>query len=248
MKILCTNDDGLRAMGLGISIEICESLAEVVVCAPEREQSATSHSLTLFKPIRPVERAPRRWEIDGTPTDCVLVALGALIDPQPDFVVSGINHGPNMGEDVLYSGTVAAAMEGLSLGIRSIAISFAGRDLEQITTYRQPLTKLMQQLLAKPIPKDTLLSINLPGIPGDQVKGVKVTTLGNRVYAGSLRRMEDPWGRQMYWIGGGEVSWTGGTESDFAAVNDGYISITPLHLDLTSYAQLEMVRDWKLEA
>ena len=249
MKILCTNDDGLGALGLGISVEICESLGDVVVCAPEREQSATSHSLTLFRPLRPVERAPGRWEVDGTPTDCVLIAINALVGgQQPDFVVSGINHGPNMGEDVLYSGTVAAAMEGLSLGIPSIALSFAGRNLELLASFKQPLRKLMQQLLSSPIPKDTLLSINLPPIPGDEVKGVRVTRLGNRVYAGSLSRMQDPWGREMFWIGGGEVSWTGGADTDFAAVSEGCISVTPLHLDLTSYAQLEMVRGWKLEA
>jgi len=247
MKILCTNDDGLRAQGLALNIEICAALGEVTVVAPEREQSATSHSLTLFKPIRPVERGPRRWEVDGTPTDCVLLALGALVGEQPDFVVSGINHGPNMGEDVLYSGTVAAAMEGLSLGLHAIALSFAGRDLDHLASYRQPLEKLLRQLLAAPIPANTLLNINLPPIPGDQVKGVRVTTLGSRVYMGSLRRMDDPWGRHMFWIGGGEINWTGGEDSDFAAIEAGYISITPLHLDLTSYAQLEAVRGWELD-
>lgn len=247
MRILCTNDDGLGARGLALNVEVCGALGDVYVVAPEREQSATSHSLTLFRPVRPVERAPQRWEIDGTPTDCVLVALGALVGDAPDFVVSGVNHGPNMGEDVLYSGTVAAAMEGLSLGVRSIALSFAGRDLDMLPTYRRPLEKLLRQLFAAPVPKDTLLNINLPPLPGDGVKGVRVTSLGSRVYVGSLRKMEDPWGRQMFWIGGGEITWTGGEESDFGAIDAGYISVTPLHLDLTSYQQLEAVRGWKLE-
>jgi 5'-nucleotidase len=248
MRILCSNDDGLRAQGLALNAEVCAKLGDVMVCAPEREQSATSHSLTLFKPIRPVERGPQRWEIDGTPTDCVLVAINALVGDPPDFVVSGVNHGPNMGEDVLYSGTVAAAMEGLSLGVRSIAISFAGRDLEMLPTYRGPLEKLLRQIFAAQLPKDTLLNINLPPIPGNEVKGVRVTQLGSRVYAGSLRKMQDPWGRDMFWIGGGEITWTGGAESDFGAVDQGFISVTPLHLDLTSYQQLEAVRAWKLEA
>jgi 5'-nucleotidase len=248
MRILCTNDDGLRAQGLALNADVCAQLGEVYVCAPEREQSATSHSLTLFKPIRPVERGPRRWEIDGTPTDCVLVALGALVGEPPDFVVSGVNHGPNMGEDVLYSGTVAAAMEGLSLGVKSVALSFAGRDLELLPTYRATLENLLRQIFAAPVPKDTLLNINLPPIPGDRVKGVRITELGSRVYVGSLRKMQDPWGRDMFWIGGGEINWTGGEHSDFGAIDAGYISITPLHLDVTSYQQIEAVRAWKLEA
>lgn len=247
MRILCTNDDGIQARGLEISSEICAGLGEVVCVAPDREQSATSHSLTLFKPLRPTLRGPNRWQVDGTPTDCVLLALGALIGERPDFVVSGINHGPNMGEDVLYSGTVAAAMEGLSLGIPGVALSLAGSDLDLLPAYRERVGALLRSIFAvTPFPRDTLLNINLPPIPSDQVKGVRVTTLGSRVYSESLTKMKDPWGREIYWIGGGHINWTGGANSDFQAIHDGHVSVTPLHLDLTSYSHLESVRSWKL--
>jgi 5'-nucleotidase len=247
MKILCCNDDGIGARGLEALTGICAGIGEVYTVAPDREQSATSHSLTLFKPLRATPRGPRRWQVDGTPTDCVLLALGALLGERPDFVVSGINHGPNMGEDVLYSGTVAAAMEGLSLGIPGVAISLAGHDLDLLPTYADRLARLLGQILAvRPFPDDTLLNINLPPIPADQVRGVRVTALGSRVYSESLTRMKDPWGRDVYWIGGGQLNWTGGEESDFQAVESGYISVTPLHVDLTSYSRLESVRSWKL--
>jgi 5'-nucleotidase len=246
MRILCTNDDGLGARGLELSLEICGVIAEQVWCvAPDREQSATSHSLTLLKPLRPTPRGAGRWEVDGTPTDSVLLALGALLPERPDVVVSGVNHGPNMGEDVLYSGTVAAAMEALSLGVPAVAVSLASRDLDLLPTWRGPLERLLRSLLrALPFPQDTLLNVNLPPIPGDRVKGVRITTLGNRVYEESLQQMKDPWGRDIYWIGGGRVNWTGGADSDFGAIADGFVSITPLHLDLTHYSSLDAVRSW----
>jgi 5'-nucleotidase len=248
MKVLCTNDDGLKARGLALSVEICSGMAEVWAVAPDREQSATSHSLTLYKPLRATGRGERRWEVDGTPTDCVLLAMGALIGHRPDFVISGVNHGPNMGEDVLYSGTVAAAMEGLSLGIPAIALSLASRDEELLPTWKRPLERLLKTILGAPaFPKDTLLNINLPPISGEHVKGVRVTHLGSRVYQESLQRMKDPWGREIFWIGGGHIDWTGGAESDFQAIHDGFISVTPLHLDLTSYTQLDAVRAWNLD-
>jgi 5'-nucleotidase len=247
MRILCTNDDGIEARGLAFCAEICSGIGEVYCVAPDREQSATSHSLTLFKPLRPTSRGTRRWSVDGTPTDCVLLALGALLPARPDFVISGVNHGPNMGEDVLYSGTVAAAMEGLSLGVPAVAISFAGGEIDLLHTYRDSLEKLLRQVLtADRFPHDTLLNINLPPLPADQVQGVRITALGSRFYSESLQRMRDPWGREIYWIGGGHVNWTGGAESDFQAIHDGYVSVTPLHLDLTSYTQIESVRSWKL--
>ncbi|MBI4541528.1 MAG: 5'/3'-nucleotidase SurE [Gemmatimonadetes bacterium] len=247
MMILCTNDDGVQARGLEISLEICAAIGDVVCVAPDHEQSATSHSLTLFRPLRPTLRGPNRWQVDGTPTDCVLLALGALVGRRPDFVVSGINHGPNMGEDVLYSGTVAAAMEGLSLGIPGIALSLAGGDLDLLPTYRSRLEQLLRQILSvESFPGDTLLNINLPPLPAERVCGVRVTTLGSRVYSESLTRMQDPWGREIFWIGGGQINWTGSGESDFQAIQDGYISVTPLHVDLTSYSHLESVRAWRL--
>jgi 5'-nucleotidase len=249
MRILLSNDDGVLATGLGILERVCEPLGELSIVAPDREQSATSHSLTLHHPLRPVQRAERRWQVDGTPTDCVMLAVEALLDERPDFVLSGVNHGQNMGEDVLYSGTVAAAMEGLALGIPSIAISFAGGDLRADLSHLREqvrvLTPLLQRITSLPkFPANTLLNVNLPPIPADGVKGAKLTRLGSRVYSGSLKPMQDPWGRDIFWIGGGSISWSGESDSDFRAIREGYISVTPLHLDLTHFGMLESSGAW----
>ena len=247
MNILISNDDGILARGLAVLGEVCAPLGQVTVVAPDREQSGTSHSLTLHRPLRATRRPDGTFQLDGTPTDCVLLAIGMLMPQKPDFVISGINHGQNMGEDVFYSGTVAAAMEGLVAGIPSIAISFAGSDLDMLETHKDGLRALLRRIIAvKDFPKETLLNINLPAIPGDQVKGVKVTNLGSRVFHEEIATMKDPWGREVHWIGGGRVTWSGGADSDFQAVRDGYISVTPLHVDLTNYKLLEVVRKWDL--
>jgi len=249
VRLLISNDDGILAQGLECLIAAADPLGEVTVVAPDREQSATSHSLTLHHPLRPIARGQRRWQVDGTPTDCVMLAIEALMPERPDFVLSGINHGQNMGEDVLYSGTVAAAMEGLALGVPSIAVSFAGGDLRaDVTQLREQvkvLTPLLRHLTSlEHFPPDTLFNVNLPPIPADAVKGVKLTRLGRRVYSESVAPMKDPWGRQIYWIGGGEISWSGEEDSDFRAIEEGYVSVTPLHLDLTHYDVLRGAGDW----
>lgn len=248
MRILLSNDDGILARGLAILEKACEPLGELWVVAPDREQSATSHSLTLHHPLRPVRLGERRWQVDGTPTDCVMLACEALLDARPDVVISGINHGPNMGEDVLYSGTVAAAMEGLALGIPSIAVSFAGSVLRAdalLETQVDLLTTLLRRLTSLPaMPRETLLNVNLPAIAADDVKGYRLTRLGRRVFSDSITRMKDPWGRDILWIGGGSVEWSGPDDSDFRAVHDGYVSVTPLHLDLTHRAVLDTAVDW----
>ena len=248
MKILVSNDDGILARGIEILAEVCRSIpADVTVVAPDREQSGASNSLTLSRPLRPTERPDGSFQIDGTPTDCVLLALGTLLDHKPSFVLSGINHGPNMGEDVLYSGTVAAAMEGLSLGIPGVALSYAGFNLEHAESQREWLERLIRDITGvSDFPKDTLLNINLPPIHGTEIQGIRVTTLGNRVYSESILDSEDPWGRRVLWIGGGQVSWSGTGDSDFQAIRDGFISVTPLHVDLTNYELLEAVREWRL--
>ena len=189
MNILVTNDDGILAPGLALLADVCRAVGTVTVVAPDREQSGTSHSLTLHRPLRPTRRPDGAWQVDGTPTDCVMLAIQALMPERPDFVFSGVNHGPNMGEDVLYSGTVSAAMEAVTLG-------------------------------------------------------VQVTKLGSRYFSDSLTRMKDPWGREIFWIGGGHASWTGEEDSDFRAIEDGFISVTPLHLDLTHYNVLEDPAKW----
>ncbi|HKO16625.1 MAG TPA: 5'/3'-nucleotidase SurE [Gemmatimonadaceae bacterium] len=252
MRLLVTNDDGILATGLQCLVEAASPLGEVTVVAPDREQSATSHSLTLHHPLRPVRRGERRWQVDGTPTDCVMLAVETLMPERPSFVLSGINHGQNMGEDVLYSGTVAAAMEGLALGIPSIAVSFAGGDLRADITHlpRQVpiLTRLLRHLTLLPaFPPNTLLNVNLPPVEEEEVKGVRLTRLGRRVYSNSITPMRDPWGREIYWIGGGEANWTGEEDSDFMAIQDGFISVTPLQLDLTHHTVLRTASTWWLD-
>jgi 5'-nucleotidase len=196
-----------------------------------------------------VKRGERRFQIDGTPTDCVMLAVEALMPERPDFVLSGINHGHNMGEDVLYSGTVAAAMEGLALGIPSIAVSFAGGDLRadvsMLADQVPVLTSLLRHLTSLPtFPANTLLNVNLPPRRSDEVRGVRLTRLGRRVYSNSLQPMKDPWGRDIFWIGGGSIEWSGEENSDFRAIQDGYISVTPLHLDLTHFDMLTAADSW----
>jgi len=216
MRILCSNDDGILARGLDVLERAARPLGEVWVVAPDREQSATSHALTLHHPLRPVQLGERRWQIDGTPTDCVMVAVEGLMPDRPDFVLSGVNHGPNMGEDVLYSGTVAAAMEGLALGIPSIAVSFAGRvlrgDDHLLEDQVDVLSRLLVHLTSLPaFPADTLLNVNIPRVPASEVKGVRLTRLGRRVFSDSLTKMKDPWGRDIVWIGGGSATGAGRT-------------------------------------
>ena len=250
MRLLVTNDDGILAHGIECLVAAAEPLGEVTVVAPDREQSATSHSLTIHHPLRPVSRGERRWQVDGTPTDCVMLAIEALMPTRPDFVLSGINHGHNMGEDVLYSGTVAAAMEGLSLGVPAIAISFAAvgdlrADVHHLNEQVKVLTPLLQHITSLPdFPANTLLNVNLPPVPAADVRGVKLTRLGRRVYSQSVAPMKDPWGRQIYWIGGGAITWSGEEDSDFRAIEERYVSVTPLHLDLTHFGALQGAESW----
>ena len=247
-KILCTNDDGIYASGLSILSRIAGSLGSVTVVAPDRQQSASSHSLTLHRPLRLTEAAARSYVVDGTPTDCVLLGVSQLYDEAPDLVLSGINHGPNMGEDVLYSGTVAAAMEATILGIPAIAISYAGDDETRVEGYVDILHRLLSDLLRhRDFPPETFFNVNLPDRAADEIEGIRVTSLGRRIYLDSLTRSRDPRGREYFWIGGGESRWRGREDSDFRAVQAGYVSLTPLHLDLTDFRLIEEVRAWSLE-
>lgn len=247
LRILCTNDDGIHAPGLRLLAEVAGRLGDVTVVAPDRQQSASSHSLTLHRPLRVTEIEPARHVIDGTPTDCVLIAVNQLLAHRPDFVFSGVNHGPNMGEDVLYSGTVAAAMEGTILGIPAIAVSVAGSESEDLGSYADLLHKMLERILGKSeFPSETFLNINIPDLPPSEIKGVRITRLGRRVYSDTLLRREDPGGREYFWIGGGVSSWSGGEDSDFRALEAGYVSITPMHLDLTNHRLIDEVRSWDL--
>ncbi|MGI5863183.1 MAG: 5'/3'-nucleotidase SurE [Myxococcales bacterium] len=241
MRILISNDDGIQAEGIQALHDELAQFAEVWVVAPDREQSATSHSITLQRPLRIKELRPRWYQVDGTPTDCVYVGLNHLMrDARPDVVCAGINHGPNVGNDVLYSGTVAAAMEAASLDVSSIAFSLAeGLDFRPAAKFAALLTSEVAQ---RPLPAGTLLNVNFPGHP---TSAYAITHLGKRSYGSSVVEKVDPRGRLYYWIGGGEAKYEDILGSDCNAVfGDGLISITPLNLDMTDHPLLGTLRGW----
>lgn len=242
-RILCTNDDGVHALGLRILASAAAHLGRVDVVAPDRQQSASSHSLTLNRPLRATRVDAITHAIDGTPTDCVLVAVNMLLNHRPQFVLAGINHGPNMGEDILYSGTVAAAMEGTILGIPAVALSFVGEDETRLPSYEPWVRQILETLLQQEdFPAETFFNVNIPDVRADEIQGIKFTALGRRVYADTLTRRTDPRGREYFWIGGGASQWSGREDSDFRAIRAGFISVTPLHLDLTNFRLLDEVQ------
>ena len=247
MNILCTNDDGYLSAGIGVLSRAASTLGSVTVVAPDREQSASSSSLTLHYPLRARRSRDGAWVVDGTPTDCVILAVSELLPERPDVCVSGVNHGSNMGEDVLYSGTVAAAMEATVMGIPAVALSYCGVMPEELEGFEQLVSSVLASIvLRQSFPEDTLFNVNLPPVPPSEVRGIKVTSLGRRRYADSITRALDPSGREYFWIGGGVAQWRGPRDSDFQAIDDGYVSVTPLHLDLTNYGLLEDIRAWDL--
>ena len=247
MRILCTNDDGYMAQGLCVLARAARSLGSVEVVAPDREQSATSHALTIHRPLRARTSADGAHVVDGTPTDCVIMAVNELLGYHPDFCLSGVNHGSNMGEDILYSGTVAAAMEATVLGIPAVALSYTGDDYEKLDAWGPLLETFLGQILSREgFPPHTLLNVNLPGVPPQEVQGIKVTSLGRRQYSDSITRALDPKGRVYFWIGGDISAWAGAEDADYRAVQSGFISVTPLQLDLTNYKLLEEIRSWNL--
>jgi 5'-nucleotidase len=238
IEILVTNDDGIGADGIRALAKAMETLGNVTIVAPDREQSATSHALTLHRPLRIRKIAERELSVDGTPTDAVLLGVHGFLKERPALVVSGINHGPNMGNDVLYSGTVAAASEGTFLGIPSVAISLATWGTADFGPPARVARTLVAQLLRRGLPARTCLNVNVPPIPWDEIKGVRVTRLGKRVYRDVIVEKTDPRGKLYYWIGGEEPTWENDDTSDFTAVERGYVSVTPLTFELTDYKEL----------
>jgi len=235
-RILVTNDDGVYSEGLRLLARELETLGEVWVVAPDREQSATSHSLTLTRPLRLQKLESRCYSVDGTPTDCVnLAVLWLLRDAKPDLVVSGINFGTNVGDDVTYSGTVSATFEASLLGIPSLAFSQEVAEGFSFARSARLATRFVETVLAEPVPSDLLLNVNFPASPA---KGMRFTRLGKRVYRQSVIEKEDPRGRKYYWIAG-TPEWQEDEGTDHEAVQLGYVSVTPLHLDLTDYRGLE---------
>ena len=244
MFILLSNDDGYRAPGLGYLAEALGRHAKIKVVAPERNCSGASNSLTLDAPLRARTGENGFTYVDGTPTDCVHLALTGLLAEEPDLVVSGINAGANLGDDVIYSGTVAAAVEGRFLGLPSIAVSLAGEQLDHYQSAAKAVETLLPYLKHDPVPANTVLNINVPDRPWADIQGFEVTRLGNRHKAEAVVRAADPRGRDIYWVGPPGPEQDAGPGTDFAAVRNGYVSVTPLHVDLTRHSALSDLDAW----
>ncbi len=244
MKILVSNDDGYLATGINVLTAALEEVADVVVVAPDRNRSAASNSLTLKVPLRVSEVAPNRYKVDGTPSDCVHLALTGFLDFEPDLVVSGINHGANLGDDVIYSGTVAAAMEGRFLGLPTIAVSLVGDQLQHFETAAAIASELVQKIERAPLASDVVLNVNVPNIELSEIKGVQATRLGFRHKSEQILKDKDPYGRPIYWVGPAGESQDAGEGTDFFAVRQGLASVTPLKVDLTRYSAIEDLTDW----
>ncbi|AEH34132.1 5'/3'-nucleotidase SurE [Vibrio anguillarum] len=246
MKILLSNDDGVYAQGLNTLARALADLAEIVIVAPDRNRSGASNSLTLEQPLRVDLIAPNTYSVQGTPTDCVHFALNELLkDDLPDLVLTGINHGANLGDDVLYSGTVAAAMEGHFLGVQAIAFSLVGTA--NFTTAAQIARQLVEQHLNAPIPTNRLLNVNVPDRPFEELAGIQVTRLGARHHAESMIKQKDPRGHDIYWLGPPGKEQDAGQGTDFYAIEHGYVSLTPLQVDLTAHESLPSMDNWLKE-
>jgi len=244
MKILVSNDDGYLATGINVLTTALEAVADIVVMAPDRNRSAASNSLTLSNPLRVSEVAPNRYKVDGTPSDCVHLALTGFLDFEPDLVVSGINHGANLGDDVIYSGTVAAAMEGRFLGLPTIAVSLVGHNLEHFQTAAAVAVELVQKIERAPLASDVVLNVNAPNISLEALKGVKATRLGFRHKSEQILKDLDPYGRPIYWVGPAGEGQDAGEGTDFFAIEQGYASVTPLKVDLTRHSAVKDLGDW----
>lgn len=237
--ILLANDDGIHSEGLRALGDALADLDRIVVVAPDRERSAASHSLTLDRPLRAEEVRPDWYAVDGTPTDCVILAVNAILGERPSLVVSGINRGANLGDDVFYSGTVSAAMEAILLGIPAIAVSLAGRSDFQYAAAASFTRSLVASVLEGGLPPNTLFNVNVPNRSLEEVRGWACTRLGRRRYSDTVAENVDPRGRKIYWIGGQEVEASGEDGTDFAALASAKVSLTPIHLDLTNHACIE---------
>ena len=246
MRILLTNDDGISSLALTQLRRVLSPFGRVITIAPDRNQSATSHSLTLHRPLRIHTVGEDAYSVDGTPTDCVLVAFHGQFGEPPDLVVSGINHGPNMGEDVFYSGTVAAAIEAVLQGVPGIAASLVTRQPTDFTDSADIVGRLVRQVLERGLTRRMLLNINIPFLPPNKVKGVKVTRLGTRVYEDTLVRKVDPRGQDYFWIGGEDPVWRPDEGTDFHSVHAGHVSVTPLQLELTDHSARADLQEWGL--
>jgi 5'-nucleotidase len=246
MRVLVSNDDGVDAPGIRVLAERLSAVGEVTVVAPDRDRSGASNSLTLDAPVRVLRMDNGYYRVAGTPTDCVHLALAGMLDFEPDIVVSGINNSANLGDDVIYSGTVSAAMEGRFLGLPAIAVSLVTREHTgaHYESAARAVLLLMKQLLVDPLPADTILNVNVPDLPWEAVQGFEVTRLGKRHRSAPCIAQTDPRGRPIWWVGpAGEIE-DSGPGTDFDAVRRGFVSVTPIHVDLTRYQALEKVSSW----
>ncbi len=246
MKILLSNDDGVQAPGLQCLRSHLKPTAEVVVVAPDRNRSGASNSLTLEHPLHLFQHDNGDYSVDGTPTDCVHLAITGLLQEEPEMVISGINAGANMADDVLYSGTVAAAMEGRFLGLPAIAVSLvcSERGCHHYESAAKAVQQVLERLGEHPLQSDTILNINVPDLPWSEIRGVKVTRLGRRHRSEPVVKMRDPRGKEVYWVGAVGKAEDGEEGTDFHAVEHGWISITPIHTDLTHHSMLAGMERW----
>lgn len=247
MKILISNDDGYLSPGLRVLADTLSTLGQVTVVAPDRDRSGASNSLTLTVPIRAHRAENGYFRVEGTPTDCVHLAITGLLAEEPDMVVAGINHGPNLGDDIIYSGTVAAATEGRFLGLPAMAISIDAFEPAHLGTAARVAERLVGNLLSSPLGSNLILNVNVPDLPYEQIRGFAATRLGHRHKAEPVTAARDPRGRTVYWIGPAGPEQDAGPGTDFYALRNGYVSVTPLQVDLTRHALIGPLAEW-LEA
>jgi len=244
MRILVSNDDGIHAPGIQCLARHLRTVADVRVVAPDRDRSGASNSLTLVHPLRAQELENGDMGVDGTPTDCVHLAITGLLDREPDLVISGINSGANMGDDVLYSGTVAAAMEGRFLGLPAIAVSLVGPRMQHYDAAARVVLNLLDRLHRVPLPAATILNVNVPDLPFEEIRGVQATRLGHRHKSEPVVKASDPRGRPIYWVGPAGPEQDAGPGTDFFAVREGFVSVTPIQVDLTQFEAIDTVGRW----
>ncbi|MGQ9508048.1 MAG: 5'/3'-nucleotidase SurE [Thermodesulfobacteriota bacterium] len=245
--ILVTNDDGIYSEGIQILAKALQEIGEVYVVAPDREESAIAHSLTLHRPLRVEKIKKNFFSVDGTPADCVHLGVNAILSERPHLIASGINKGGNLGDDVTYSGTVSAAFEGTLLGIPSFAISLVSRSHYRFKTAAQFAVRVARAILKHGLPRDTLLNINVPNLKEEEIRSYKITEQGRWIHNGNaVVEKVDPRGKKYYWIGAGQLVFSKKKNTDVEAIKNGYISITPLHLDLTHYESISELKRWKI--
>jgi 5'/3'-nucleotidase len=248
MKILLTNDDGIDAPGIRTLKRVLEEAGhEIMVIAPDKEQSAASHSITLHEPLRIIERSKLEYAITGSPADCIILASRVILKETPDLVISGINGGGNMAEDILYSGTVAAALEAMFMGYRSIAISIASHTEQKFETAAEILKQLLDKGLHELIGEKEVFNINVPNIDIEEIKGIKISKVGNRHYEDFVKEQIDPRGRKIYWIGGEDPLWKNEPGTDFKVLFEGYVSITPIYPNFTVNESINKINKWMQE-